>query len=332
MIIRSEFRPARGLANPHLQTLLPVLPLVRSPQPAAYREIVTLPDGDTTAADWAGLTRDSAPDDAPVLIVLHGLEGSSESSYARWLLHEGAARGWRAVVLHFRDCGGHPNLLPRRYHAGDTADLAYFLGLIAARYPAAPRYVAGFSLGGNVLLNYLGQAGQRADCDRAVAVSVPFELQKASDRLSDGFSRLYQWHLMRNMRNAMRRKFDAQTAPFDFQRAERARDFETFDDIVTAPLHGFDGKDHYYSRCSSRQYLRGIDRDTLIIHAEDDPFMSPDVVPTADELAPAVTLELSRFGGHVGFISGAGSGGLGFWLPGRIIGFLGDADRGGGVR
>lgn len=322
MIIESEFRPARGLANPHLQTLLPVLPFVRSPQPAAHREIVTLPDGDTTAADWAGLTYREAPADAPLLIVLHGLEGSSESSYARWLLHESAARGWRAVVLHFRDCGGHANLLPRRYHAGDTADLGHFLALVADRFPDAPRYVAGFSLGGNVLLKYLGQTGGDAGLDRAVAVSVPFELQKASDRLSDGFSRFYQWHLMRNMRNAMRRKFDPHTAPFDFQRAERARNFETFDDLVTAPLHGFAGKDDYYSSCSSRQYLAGIERETLIIHAQDDPFMSPDVVPDADELAPAVTLELSRFGGHVGFISGDTRRGLQFWLPGRIIRFL----------
>lgn len=328
MIIRSDFRPARGLANPHLQTLLPVLPFVRSPQPAAQREIITLPDGDTTAADWAAPTRHSAAPDAPVMIVLHGLEGSSESSYARWLLHEAAASGWRAAVLHFRDCGGHRNQLPRRYHAGDTDDLSHFLGIVGRRYPHAPRFVAGFSLGGNALLKYLGQAGAAANCDRAVAVSVPFELQKASDRLSGGFSRLYQWHLMRNMRNAMRRKFDPQTAPFDFERAERARDFETFDDIVTAPLHGFSGKDDYYSSCSSRQYLRGIERETLIIHAEDDPFMSPDVVPDASELSPAVTLELSRFGGHVGFISGGAPGNLEFWLPGRIIGFLG-ATRGG---
>jgi predicted alpha/beta-fold hydrolase len=323
VIIRSDFRPARGLANPHLQTLLPVLPFVRSPQPAAQREIITLPDGDTTAADWAAPTRDSAPPDAPVMIVLHGLEGSSESSYARWLLHEAAAIGWRAAVLHFRDCGGHPNRLPRRYHAGDTDDLAHFLGVVEQRYPRAPRYVAGFSLGGNALLKYLGQAGTEARCDRAVAVSVPFELQKASDRLSGGFSRVYQWHLMRNMRNAMRRKFDPRNAPFDFERAERARDFETFDDIVTAPLHGFSGKDDYYSSCSSRQFLRGIERETLIIHAEDDPFMSPDIVPGAAELSPAVTLELSRFGGHVGFITGDAAGKLGFWLPGRIINFMG---------
>ena len=314
------FRPARGLSNRHLQTLMPALGVVSTPRPRKRREIVALPDGDTLAVDW--LAQESAGKDAPVLIVLHGLEGSSDSSYARGLLQAAGDAGWHAAVMHFRDCGDHRNSLQRRYHAGETGDIEYFIHHVRRRYGDNRLFLAGFSLGGNALLKYLGENAGRADADAAVAVSVPFELQRASDAISKGFSRFYQWHLMRNMKRALARKFAPGNAPFDYARAMNSKTFEQFDDLVTAPLHGFDGKDHYYTASSCRQFLGAIEKPTLIIHAIDDPFMSEDMIPSQDELSDSVTLQLTEHGGHVGFVTGNSPFSLRPWLPARIIGFF----------
>lgn len=323
MIIDSEFRPATGFSNRHLQTLLPVTGLVPTPTPPMRREVVPLPDGDTLALDW--LVANAAPGDAPLLIVLHGLEGSSQSSYARCLLAEAGRRDWHAVVMHFRDCGDHRNRLARRYHAGETGDIEFVIDLLLQRFVDSPLLLAGFSLGGNVLLKHLGESGLAHPCAAAAAVSVPFELQIASDSISKGFSRVYQRHLMRNMKRAIRRKFTPAAAPFDYAAAMRTTTFEQFDDLVTAPLHGFAGKDAYYDSASSRQFLGSIGRPTLIVHAIDDPFMHPSMIPDDDELSANVTLELSATGGHVGFISGDGPRSLHHWLPQRLFAFFGQS-------
>lgn len=314
------FRPAWGLSNRHLQTLLPALGMVSTPRPRKRREIIELPDGDALAADW--LAQENTDDSAPVLVVLHGLEGSSDSSYARGLLQAAGDAGWHAVVMHFRDCGDHRNRLQRRYHAGETGDIEYFIRHVRQSHATNRLFLAGFSLGGNALLKYLGENAATAGADAAVAVSVPFQLQRASDAISKGFSRFYQWHLMRNMKRALARKFQPATAPFDYAGAMASTTFEQFDDLVTAPLHGFDGKDHYYSASSCRQYLAAIEKPTLIIHATDDPFMSEDMIPAPDELSPSVTLQLSQHGGHVGFVTGTPPFSLRPWLPDRIVAFL----------
>lgn len=319
MIKHSDFRPARGLSNRHIQTLLPALGFVPTPQPAIRREVLPLPDSDSLALDWLDAP---SKDDAPILLVLHGLEGSSQSSYARCLLDASHARGWRAVVMNFRDCGDHRNRLPRRYHAGETGDIEFVAKTLRSRFPNAPLVYAGFSLGGNVLLKHLGESTNNAVCDAAVAVSVPFELQQASDSISSGFSKIYQFHLMRNMKLALERKFSKDSAPFNMEKALSTTTFEQFDDLVTAPLHGFDGKDDYYNSCSSRQFLSHIEKPTLIIHSVDDPFMNQSMVPSGAELSLTVTLELSQTGGHVGFIQGPYPWRLSYWLPERIMQFL----------
>lgn len=310
------FRPARWLANRHVQTLLPALGVVRTPRPAFRREIVPLPDGDSLAADW--LDVETPADDAPLVIVLHGLEGSSDSSYARGLCGAAADAGWPSVVMHFRDCGDHRNRLSRRYHAGETGDIECFVEHVLSRHAGRRLLMAGYSLGGNALLKYLGENGDTAPAHAAIAVSVPFELQKASDAISQGFSKFYRWHLMRNMKRALRRKFPPDTDLFDYEAAMAARDFETFDDLVTAPLHGFRDVHDYYESQSCRQYLSRIAVPTLIIHAIDDPFMSRDMIPEAPELSREVALELPAHGGHVGFVHGP-PWALRPWLPGRMI-------------
>lgn len=320
-IIESGFRAAPWLRNRHLQTIFPSLPLPRTPRPALTRRPLDLPDGDVTVVDWlAG--NDKPSDGKPLLVVLHGLESSAESTYARQLLRAAANHGWNAAVLHFRDCGDYRNRLPRRYHAGETNDLRFFLNQLKSNGYDGPIMAAGYSLGGNVLLKYLGEDGAAAPLNAAAAVSVPLSLQHCADALTDGFSKVYQKHLLKRMKFAIESKFDPHTAAFDWQRAMDATTFADFDDAVTAPLHGFSGKDEYYEKCSSIRFLSAIDRPTLIINSRDDPFTTPDMLPGAESLSPQVTLEISQHGGHVGFIGGGTPWNPVYYLPDRIVSFL----------
>jgi predicted alpha/beta-fold hydrolase len=280
-----------------------------------------LPDGDVTVVDWMadGPAIDSG---APLLVILHGLEGSANSSYARSLLHAAASMGWRAAVLHFRDCGDYRNRLPRRYHAGETSDIRYFLESLVTAGQTGPMAAAGFSLGGSVLLKYLGENGVSTPLQAAAAISVPLSLHDSADALTSGFSKIYQHYLLKRMKKAIRRKFDRHTAAFDWDRAMHARSFAEFDDAVTAPLHGFSGKDEYYDRSSSVGFLAAIRRPTLIINALDDPFMTPAAIPAADQLSDSVQIEISEIGGHVGFVGGNLPWRPEYYLPSRIINFL----------
>ena len=321
-LIRSEFEPAWWLRNRHAQTVYPALPWSGAPRVNLRSETLELPDGDATLVDWMehGPGKDSG---APILIVLHGLEGSADSPYARMLLHAAAEHGWRAAVLHFRDCGDYRNRLPRRYHAGETNDIRYFLESLRAGGHEGPMLAAGYSLGGNVLLKYLGENGVSTPLDAAAAVSVPLNLHDSADALEHGFSRVYQHYLIKRMKKAVARKFNPHTAAFDWKRTMAAKTFAEFDDAVTAPLHGFSGKDEYYDKCSSEHYLAGIRRPTLIINAMDDPFMTPAAIPGVEKLSDSVQIELSDHGGHVGFVNGGLPWRPQYFLPDRILSFLG---------
>ena len=290
-------------------------------KPGLRREVLRLPDGDETAVDWVVET-ESTPKSAPLLVILHGLESSAESAYARMLMIAAAERQWRCCVLHFRDCGDYRNLLPRRYHAGETNDVRFFVEKLEAEGQFGPIVAAGYSLGGNVLLKYLGESGDDCPLRGAAAVCVPFNLHLCAEALNVGLSKVYQKHLLKRMKSSVTEKFDPHTAAFDWQRAMSATTFAEFDDAVTAPLHGFEGKDDYYDRCSSVHFLKNIERPTLIVNALDDPFMTPDVIPDEGQLSELVTLEVSENGGHVGFVSGGTPWRPRFYLPGRLIGFL----------
>lgn len=320
-IRRSEFRAARWLRNRHLQTIFPSLSIPRPSCPPLRRETLELPDGDATVVDWLMDTEDVG-ESAPLLVILHGLEGSAKSSYARQLLNAASAVGWRAAVLHFRDCGDYRNRLPRRYHAGETNDIRYFLHKLRTEAHRGPLMAAGYSLGGNVLLKYLGESGADTPLLAAAAVSVPLNLHISAKALTEGFSRFYQNHLLRRMKRSVARKFNRHTAAFDWEQAMKAGTFAEFDDAVTAPLHGFASKDDYYDRCSSMHFLRDIERPTLIVNALDDPFMSAEVIPSEDSLSDSVTLEISENGGHVGFIDGGSPWQPSYFLPRRIMAFF----------
>jgi predicted alpha/beta-fold hydrolase len=322
-ITTSQFKPAWWLRNRHAQTIYPSFSWSGAPKVNLRRENLELPDGDMTVVDW--MEGGPAPDSgAPVLIILHGLEGSSNSPYARMCLDAAAKQDWRAAVLHFRDCGDYRNRLPRRYHAGETNDIRYFLESLRAAGHEGPMVAVGFSLGGNVLLKYLGENGVSTPLDAAVAIGVPLSLHDSAEALSNGFSRIYQHYLLKKMKTAVRRKFNEHTAAFDWKRTMAATTFAELDDAVTAPLHGFSGKDEYYDKCSSVKFLKDIQRPTLIINSLDDPFMTPAAIPGPEKLSESVQLELSTHGGHIGFIDGGLPWRPTYFLPDRIVEHLDD--------
>lgn len=314
-IFESEFAPAWWLPSGHMQTLWPAI-FRLLPRPRTSRERVELDDGDFIDIDWV------PGQGGRTALILHGLEGSSGSHYARGMLAELHRRGWHAGVMHFRGCSGHLNRLPRNYHSGDTADLDFVVEQLRRRRPGAPMVLMGYSLGGNVLLKWLSERGDAAPVAAAVAVSVPFQLETVTRRLASWPSRLYQWRLLSALRRKMHGKLRSRPMPVGADDVSTGRDFFSFDDRITAPLHGFADAAAYYRASSCGQYLNRIRRPTLIIHALDDPFMTPDVVPSEDALSAQVRLEISPRGGHVGFISGGTPLRPRYWLEERIPRFL----------
>ena len=311
-VIQSEFLPAWWLRAPHAQTLWPVLR--RQPQLELTRERVELPDGDFIDLTFSG------PPDAPIVMFLHGLEGGINSHYARGIMQQLNLAGFRACLMHFRGCSGETNRLPIAYHSGKTDDPALILRHLQENHGAVHGAV-GVSLGGNVLLKWLGEMGADCPLQRAAVISVPFVLDDCAQRLRHGLSRIYERHLVGSLQRNFRRKFASMPCPIDVE-VEQLDTFHKFDDQVTAKLHGFDGVDDYYGRCSSRQYIPQIRIPTLILHASDDPFMFPDTAPTPDELPELVTLELTAHGGHVGFVGGRWPGMANYWGERRLASWI----------
>ena len=309
---RANFKPAWWLRSTHLQTLWGTL-FHRLPQIALRREKFELPDGDFIDLDWG------PNESGPIVVILHGLEGNSHSHYVSGLLAELQKRGWRSVVMHFRGCGGQPNRLPRSYHSGDTGDFRELIKALKFRDPGIPISAVGFSLGGNALLKYLGECPGRALLDSAVAVCVPMVLGECAARLDRGFSKIYQWWLLYSLKRKIREKSTLTPLPIDLYKLWACHTFREFDDLVTAPLHGFHNAQDYYRQVSARQFLASITTPTLIIHAQDDHFMSANVLATPDELSPEVSVEIALGGGHIGFIEGAIPMRAKYWLYRRIV-------------
>lgn len=311
----SIFKPAWWLSNPHLQTLWSTL-CRQSKYLPLERERLELPDGDFLDLDWYGKNRV-----APTVVVLHGLEGSIQSPYARGMMQAIYQHGWRAVFMHFRGCSEEPNRLLRSYHSGETEDLAYVIKTLQRSSPKKIFAAIGYSLGGNVLLKWLGETGKDNPLTAAVAISVPFELEKAAKKIDRSFAGIYQKHFLKSLRERIEKKFFPQTE-IHFPSLPTIQSIEEFDDKITAPIHGFKNAKDYYTRSSSRQFLHAIRVPTLIIHAKDDPFMTEDVIPHSHELADCVQLELTEKGGHVGFIAGSSPWRVEYWLEKRTPKFL----------
>ena len=311
MIVKSEFESKGLWRNRHVQTIVPNL-FFPVPELALRRERLELPDGDFMDVEWTTGTS------GPIVILLHGLEGSIRSRYACNLMKALHEAGFRGAMPYFRGCSGEPNRLPIGYHSGFTQDLEYFSGLLKQREPGTPLAAVGYSLGGNVLLKWLGESPNTARLTTGVAVSVPFDLAVCSDAIEKGFSRVYMWELLARMRRNAKRKFSRIQAPVTLPDIDALRTFRQFDETMTAPLHGYRDAEDYYTRASSKPFLKRIQVPTLVLHSADDPFMTPAVLPREDELSPAVRFELSQRGGHVGFMNGSMLRPR-RWLEGRIL-------------
>lgn len=319
---QSSFQPARLIKNRHAQTVWAPL-FRRCPQIDRWRERITLSDGDFIDLDWAGPTR------GPIVMILHGLTGSSESIYAIGLQAALKTRGIRSCVMHFRGCSGEPNLKPRIYHSGETQDLREIHDLMRTRYPSSPIFVVGYSMGGNVLLKWLGESETSPDVTAAVAVSVPYDLATTSESLNKGMSKLYRDRMMNDLKWLMvekKRLFQRNEPEYHstydaLGDIKRHITFRDFDHHVIAPLHGFSSAEDYYEQSSSKQFLKNIRVPTLLIHSKDDPFMTADVAPTPEEVSDSIILEVYEKGGHLGFISGSIFRPK-YWLEQRIPEFI----------
>lgn len=320
--VTGAFKTPWWLGNPHLQSLWGTLFRRRSSL-RRRRERLELDDGDFIDLDW----HCSHSPQAPILLALHGLTGSSQSHYILGIQSAMAHCGWNSVALNMRGCSGEPNRLPRGYHSGASDYYAEVVNHVRNSYPGAPLFACAYSLGANILLKYLGERGVDTPLQATAAVSVPFQLDRCADHIEKGFARVYQAYFVRELIRYVEAKKNRyrQNGQKDFlDTLERLgpltgiKTLRTFDDRITAPLSGFIDSADYYHKASCRQFLGGIRIPTLILHARDDPFIDSICVPRPGELPPSCTLELSRQGGHVGFLtSGLQQPGL-YYLEHRL--------------
>jgi len=326
------YAPARWLPGAHAMTVYASLARAFLPRPPARRERWELPDGDFLDVDRyapPGAGRAGGPGEQHppgTVVVCHGLEGSSRAPYVRGLVAVALSRGLGVLALNFRGCSGEANRLARFYHSGETGDLALVVDRLAAEQPGRSLLLAGFSLGGNVVVKYLGERGDGLppEVRAAAAISVPFDLA-ASARAIDGpgfWSRVYRERFMRRLRRKAAAKALRFPGAFDAAAAARARTFAAFDAAVTAPLHGFPSAGAYWSGCSAGRFLAGVRRPLLALSSLDDPFVPAASIPFEAAAAnPAVTLETTPAGGHVAFVSGWPFW-PSFWAERRAIEFL----------
>ncbi|HET9426276.1 MAG TPA: hydrolase [Gemmatimonadaceae bacterium] len=299
-----KFSPAWWLRGPHAQTLWSLYFRPRR-LPPLRMEAVPTPDGDRVH-----LYHRDGPPGQPRVFLLHGLEGSVDSHYVQGIVERARRRGWSTTVLVFRGCGPELNGAPRMYHSGETDDLRHTLDLMVRRFPDQPVFLAGVSLGGNVLLKYLGEDPETVPGQVVAAgtLSVPYDLEAGSRHLQRGFARIYDRHFLRSLRRKAMRKLAQHPGLFDKARLARARTIEDFDDAVTGPIHGFEGSHDYYTQSSSIHFLTRIRKPTLLVSAEDDPFLPKAVLDRARNVAASndmLTVEVTRHGGHVGFLAGS---------------------------
>lgn len=311
------YRAPWWLPGGDLQTIYGAL-LGGNRAPALRRERWETPDGDFVEVDWLdGEAR------APLVVLFHGLEGGSRSHYARALMRGLARCGWRGAVAHFRGCSGVPNRLPRAYHSGDSAEAGWMLERFAHQARGAPLFAAGVSLGGNVLLKWLGESGSGASSvvRAAAAASAPIDLAAAGEALGRGFNLVYARLFLATLKTKGEEMLRRHPGLFDDDRVRRARTLREFDDAFTAPLHGFRDTDDYWRRASSKPWLAAIRVPTLLLNARNDPFLPAGALPSPAELPAEVECEFPGSGGHAGFVTGPFPGRID-WLPRRFISFF----------
>ena len=292
-------------------------PLIGRSRPGWKRERWDTPDGDFIDVD-----RIPGPAGAPLVVLFHGLEGGSSSHYAGALAREFARNTWRCAVPHFRGCSGEPNRLPRAYHSGDTEEIGWILRRLSSEASGAPLFAMGVSLGGNALLKWLGVDVRAKEVIRAAAaVSAPVDLMAAGDALGRGFNLAYTRAFLSTMKKKGEDKIERFPGLFDGKAMRRARTLREFDEVVTAPLHGFRGTDDYWTRASAKPVLGRIEVPTLLVNARNDPFLPAAALPRPDEVSARVECDFPDEGGHAAFVGAPFPGNL-EWLPRRVMAFF----------
>ena len=323
MLVKSEFKPAWWMTNRHLQTILPRLYPITSDFKPAVQEF-ELSDGDFVEVTWSHQVNKIKPDQ-PIVLLFHGLEGSFDSFYTKRMMNTIYQQGWVAVLMHFRGCGSKTNRKAQTYHSGQTEDVSEFIDFLKHKHSTNPLFSIGFSLGGNVLTKYVGEK-DTSHLDGAIAISSPLNLSECSKTINQGFAKVYQKYLLDKLKKSTQKKIDALNGQnpllLNKQQLDSISNIGEFDQLVTAPLNDFSSAEDYYNKSSGKQFLSNITTPTLIIHAEDDPFMNQTVIPNNDEMSDSVQFELSKKGGHVGFLAGNNPLKPEFWLETRSIAFI----------
>lgn len=313
MVEQQSFEPPWWLRNKHVQSIYASVIKQRSTVDLRWEEL-TLPDGDFIDLAWAG----PAPVDAPVLILLHGLEGSVYSHYIQEMLNLFVAKDWRIVVMHFRSCGGRLNRLPKFYDGVRIDDLKAVVDHVSNRFSNVPVFSMGFSLGGSILMRYLAKT-QDSPLKAGIAVSMPFDFAKSADYLVP----FYQRVLLRSLKRKLETKIEmGHELPVSAAELKKLSNLRTFDALITAKMNNYESVDQYYADASTRGLLKDIEHPSLLLHAMDDPFVPPNSIPDQKELSKHTRMEVSQHGGHMGFIKGGLPWKPSYWFAQRITGFF----------
>lgn len=322
---KPAFKPAWWANHAHAQTLLPVLLPFAAPN--YRRERWDTPDGDFIDVDW--VEPEVHASEPTVLVLFHGLEGSSQSSYAKALMRQAHHCGWVGVVVHWRSCSGEMNRNRVMYHSGFSDEIDWVLKRVAGLYPEARRTVAGVSLGGNALLKWLGEHGHDAAqyVQAAVAICAPHDLAAGAQALSSGFNqRVYMRAFLSTLKaKALHKLSQYPDLPVDAARIRAARDFNDFDECFTAPVHGFKSALDYWQRSSSKSFMKLIRIPTLLLNTRNDPIVPVDSLAQAHEVSEYVNRCYDTDGGHVGFVTArqAGDDMAHFsWMPEYVCAYL----------
>lgn len=312
--LAKSFQAPWWLRHPHVQTVAPRLDPRRFGVGTEHLRH-ELPDGDFVDVYWLNRQRPG-----PLFILLPGMQGTQDSPYIRAMCGELSKRGLRAAVLCHRG-GALPNRQAAFYHAGFTEHLAWLVALLREQEPHTPLYAVGFSLGGSMLIRYLAQTGQASGLVAGAAVSLTFSLASTARRACEGINQLYQLRVLESYKRTARGKAHLPEFASRLGSLSGLRSIQAFDELFTAPLHGFRDAEDYYQRCSSRQFLSRLEQPFLILNAEDDPLVARDTLPGARELREHVRLELTPHGGHLGFLGWQPSG-LAYYPPTRLISYF----------
>ena len=317
-----RFKPSFVLKNRHIQTLYTSL-FRKLPNINMEIEKFNLEDGDFLECYWHNKPKHNS--NTPIVILFHGLAGSYKSSYIQGTMNKLSQNGFASVLMHFRGCSGIENELPRSYHSGETGDALSWINHITSNFPDSKIFTVGYSIGGNMMLKLLGELGDLSPITAAISVSAPMQLDTCANKMDRGFSKFYQYILLKDLNAALERKYDKfnMYSHLNMEKAEikSLKTFWEFDGAYTAPIHGFNSAQDYYTKCSSKQFLKEVKTSTLIVHSSDDPFMTTEILPTKDEISKHITLEVSQHGGHVGFVEGTFFK-PDYWLEKRIVSYF----------